>query len=652
MLIQSRFRRNLLLCGAAALSSTFTIADIASAAEDEDDSNGAAEVLIVGTLASRDILDGLRGISKTEIESDVIEMQQIRLVSDILRELPGIAINRTGGVGGSTQARLRGGEANHTLVFIDGIKASDPFQGEFDFATLLADDVARIEVLRGQQSALYGSDAIGGVIQYVTPSGREYPGLRVRAEGGSFGTYSGAARFGGYADSLDYVLNAAYYNTDGVVVARNGSDEIGAESFSASGKFVFAPVENFALTAVGRYSHLYADTSPQDFNFPPNPATYGYAVDGNDTTETDATYGLVKGELDLFDGAWNHTVTLQGVWADRTNDSGSAPIFMTEGTRRKFTYATSHYFRGDGTENSLTLALDNEHETFRNVPIGPPTPVNDERSLDTTGLIAEYNLNLNGHIGLGGVFRHDWHSGFENSDTYRIHGSYMFEDGLRFHSAYATGFKAPTNFELFGFDPGSFIGNPDLKPELSRGWEAGVQKEFGEMAALGASYFRNRFENEIFTVFTPSFESTVINLTDESKQQGIEFFGSIDFDNGIRIDASYTYLDAEESGAEEIRRAPHIASASITWRSIDDRFGAFFSLRYNGEQKDLNFTLSGPPHIALPPYTLATLGGDWRVSDTIQLFGRVENLFDSHYEEVYTFGSAGRAFYVGVRGTI
>jgi vitamin B12 transporter len=279
-----------LLLGTAAL--TGLQYDFARAAEEEA-FGSVSEIVILGTLADRDILENLRGVSRTEIDPSEIETRQIRIVSDLLRDVPGIAVSRTGPAGGSTQVRIRGAEGNHTLVLIDGMEASEPFQGEFDFATLLADDIAEIEVLRGQQSALYGSDAIGGVIHYTTPSGRDYPGFRARTEGGSFGTYAGAARLGGYEGGFDYVVGATYNKTDGVVVARQGNDEVGSKSVGAYAKFAFAPAENFFLTAVARYSGLDTDTSPQDFGFPPDPDTFGYAIDGENTDDADAYYALV-----------------------------------------------------------------------------------------------------------------------------------------------------------------------------------------------------------------------------------------------------------------------------------------------------------------------------------------------------------------------
>ncbi len=625
-------------------------ANLARAAE-EISEDGVGEVVITATIASRDILGDLRGVSSTQIDSDQLETQQIRIVSDILRDVPGIAVSRSGTFGNFTQVRIRGGESNHTLVLIDGMEVGDPFSGEFDFSTLIADEIAQIEVLRGQQSALYGSDAIGGVIHYITPSGRDAPGLRARAEGGSFGSYAGAARLGGATEMLDYVVSGSYYRTDGTVVARNGSQEIGSKSLAASAKFVLNPSDNLSMTAVGRYSQLDTDAPTQSF-FGPD---FGFVVDGSDTSATDSLHGLLKGELDLLDGNWTHAVTLQGVQVKTESATSGAPTFKTDGARRKISYASTYFYSMAAADQSITLAIDNERESFRNVPIGVPGPTNNRRSLTTTGLVAEYNLNLSNSFGLGAAYRHDWNGAFQDADTYRLSTSYRLDNGLRVHAAAGTGFKAPTNFELFGFDPGNFIGNPDLKPELSKGWEVALQQDFSNGVTIGAAYFNNVFENEIFTEFpAPSFVASPGNRTLDSKQQGIEMFASVDLDNGLRFDGSYTYLDAKEGGAEEVRRAPHIASGTLSWRGMDEKSGAFLSVRYNGTQKDTQFLPDFPfsTAVTLPAFTLVNMGADWRWNEQIQVFGRVENLFDKQYEELFSYRAAGRAFYVGVRGNV
>jgi len=625
-------------------------ANLARAAEAIDES-GVSEVLITATIASRDVLGDLRGVSSTKIAPNMLANQQIRIVSDILREVPGLAVSRSGSQGGFTQVRIRGGESNHTLMLIDGMEVGDPFSGEFDFSTLIADDVAQIEVLRGQQSGLYGSDAIGGVIHYITPSGRDAPGLRARAEGGSFGSYAGAARFGGSTEMLDYVLSGSYYRTDGFVVARKGTQEVGSKSLTASAKFILKPTDNLSVTAVGRYSGHDADAPTQSF-FGPD---FGFVVDGNDTSATDSLNGLLRGELSLFNGDWTHAVTLQGVQVKTESANGGVPNFKTDGTRRKFSYASTYFLSTDAVDQSITLALDNERESFRNVPIGAPGSTNNRRVLTTTGFVAEYSLKLSNRFGFGADYRHDWNNRFRDADTYRFSGSYLLNNGLRLHAAAGTGFKAPTNFELFGFDPDHFIGNPNLKPELSNGWEAGVQQDFSNGVTLGAVYFSNVFENEIFTDFPPpDFIATPDNRTTEAKQKGFELFASIDLDNGISFNGSYTYLDAQENSVEEIRRAAHIASGTLSWRGMDEKFGAYVSVRYNGSQTDTQFLPDFPfsAVVTLPSFTLVNIGGDWRLNDHIQLFGRAENLFDQQYEEVFSYRSPGRAFYFGIRGNV
>jgi vitamin B12 transporter len=610
------------------------------------------EVLITGTLASRNLLGDLAGISATEISAEALSERQVRVVSDVLRDVPGIAVTREGTLGGLTQIRIRGSEGNHALVLIDGIEAGDPFQGEFDFASLIADDAARVEVLKGQQSALYGSDAIGGVVHYITLTGAEAPAIRMRVEGGSFGTYAGAIRAAGIAGDFDYALNGSLLQSDGTVVARNGNDRVGARNASASAKLIFTPAANIRFTAVGRYSTLDADVAPQDFDFPPDPDTYGFAIDGDNTTELVSRYGLAKAQADLLEGNWTHAFTLQGVDARRTNETAGAPTFITDGTRQKISYATSYFLSSAMAEHALTLAADHERETFRNVPVGPPAPLNEERRLTTTGLVAEYNMNFDQRFGAGAAYRHDWNSRFEDSDTFRLHAGYRLHTGTRLHAAYGTGFKAPTNFELFGFDPTSFIGNPDLKPETSRGWEAGAAHDFAGRISLGITYFDSRLENEIHTEFLPGFLSMPANRTTESVQRGIEFFASARLGSGFQIDAAYTWLDAQENGTREIRRPPHSGSLNLSWRSMDERLGAFLSLRYTGEQRDSNFTLIGTDPATLPDFVLVNAGVEWNGSDRLRIYARVENLFDADYEEVYTFRAPGRGLFVGVRGNV
>ena len=602
------------------------------------------------------IRSDLLGASATVLEPLDLELRQTTLVSDVLRDVPGVAVSRTGVIGGFTQVRIRGAEANHTLTLIDGIKASDPFYGEFDFATLLADEVAKVEVLRGEQSALYGSDAIGGVIQYITATGAEAPGLRGRIEGGSFDTLDGSLRAAGVSGALDYAINAAYYATGGTRDNDLGTRKLGSTNGSLSGKFLYTLNDDIHLRAVARYSATRADQNEQDFNFPPGPA-YGFEVDSNAHYKDTRLMGLIGAEFDGLGERWKNDLSLQGVDAQRNGYGG----FFTpadqrssgdKGRRLRASYVSSFDLSDGDAMQRLTGAIDYERETYQNTD---PTGFADASTHGSInyGYVAEYDAVFDDRLALGAAARFDQDYRFANAFTYRLQASYRLDNGFRPHAAIGSGIKAPTIYQLYGFTPGpgSFVGNPDLKPEKSEGWEIGFdQTLLGRSAVLGVTYFNARLKDEIVVNFLPpTFAASPQNIATESPREGIETSLSARIASQWRIDLAYTYLHALQNGREEVRRAPHIASANLAWRNGDDRFGANLTVRYNGEQQDLNFTQSGPPQVKLPSYTLVNIGADYRISDMWQLYGRVENLFNTKYQEVYTIRSSGLAAYAGLR---
>ena len=265
----------------------------------ESDAGGAAPLVVTGSRAPEPIAADQLGGSLTVIDTEALVQRQAREIADILRDVPGLAVS---GVAGQTQIRIRGTEANHTLVLIDGIEVSDPFFGEFDFGSLAIDEAARIEVLRGQQSALYGSDAIGGVIHYITLSGREASGLQLRAEGGSFGTFNAAARYGGVAGNFDYAVSATHLGTDGTAGTRGGTRNLGKETNTISANTLWTPTPDVRLRFVGRWTETQSDFNNQDFLA--GSPTFGFAVDSPGTyVENQAFYALIGGELDVLDGA-------------------------------------------------------------------------------------------------------------------------------------------------------------------------------------------------------------------------------------------------------------------------------------------------------------------------------------------------------------
>ncbi|WP_068874217.1 MULTISPECIES: TonB-dependent siderophore receptor [unclassified Phenylobacterium] len=633
-------------------------------------------VIVTATRGANGVEADKLGSSVTLITPTQMEDRQVRIVSDVLRDVPGFAVSRTGAIGGQTQVRVRGAEGNHVLTLIDGVEASDPFLGEFDFATLLGDEVARIEILRGAQSALYGSDAVAGVINYITPTAAEAPGGRMRVEFGSQDTLGGSARYAVVAGPLDLVLNAGVQRTDGYVgqTLPGGTRKLGSELQSFSAKAGYQVTEALRLRGVLRYTDTHAETNSSAFGRGQvdSPGSYFDAV---------SLYYLAGADLALLDGAWTHSVSLQGVDAERKGYARNAQASGDDGVRTKASYVTAYRLQTGALTHRITGAFDWEKETYQNT--SPPSAGADttRRSIENRGFVGQYDLEIGETAGVGGAVRHDGNDLFEDATTWKAQGFYRFNEMLRVRAAGGTGIKNPSQTELFGFNatgPFPFVGNPNLKPETSRGWEIGADLSLGGgRATVGATYFDARLKNEIFSYFggpglpaacpaPPAGTSTTCNRTSKSKQTGVELFGTFEISRELSLTASYTHLDADENGLEEIRRAPDIASANLTWRPLAGRARVNLNVRYNGKQLDSNFSGIAAPfpaslpdvrpatsanagRVVLPAFTLVNLAAAYDLSESVEVFGRVENLADEDYYEVFGFPSQGRTATLGAR---
>lgn len=629
-----------LLLAAASLLPTFACA-----------ADGAAvdELVVTASRSGDGVRADLLGGSVTVIDDAAFQQRQVRQVYDLLRDVPGLAVSR---VPGLAQVRIRGGEGNHTLVLIDGIEASDPNFGEFEFGTLIADEAAKLEVLRGQQSALYGSEAIGGVINYLTASGAEAPGVRVRAEGGSFGTIASAARMAGVNGALDYALSASQLSTDGSPNAPGGSRDIGADTWNLAGKSRWTVSDQLRFDVIARYTRSRTDINNSDYDS--TSPTFGYTIDSPGSyVKNRAFYGLVRGELDLLDGRWTHRASAQIGRFERDGYDVDAASYGNRGQRNKASYETTYRFGSDTVKQQVTLAVDLERERFRNTdPTG--YAFTGWRHIDNLGLVAAYDLVADERLALGASVRHDDNDRFDNADTWRLQGSYRFDTGTRIRAAAGSGVKNPGFGELYGYVDGRYIGNPNLKPEKSEGWEAGLEQTFADGAALvGVTWFDSTLKNEIYTTYpAPLFVATPANRATKSKQHGLEAFAQGRF-GAFQFDASYTHLKARENGVEEVRRPKDIASLAVTWFASDDRGSATLVVRYHGDQKDLAYTDPSfvPVRVTLDDYTLVNFNAEWRLTDKVSVFGRVENLFDEDYQEVFSFVSPGRGVFAGLKAS-
>lgn len=576
------------------------------------------------------------------ITAEQVEARQTRDIADILRDVPGVAV---AGVAGQTQIRLRGSEANHVLVLVDGIEVSDPFAGEFDIGTLQADPGARIEVLRGPQSALYGSDAIGGVVAYETASGRARPGFSARLEGGTQDTVNGALRYGAYGDSWDAALSAVVVSTDGQPNARGGVRDIGRDSYTLAGKGNVALGENLTLRTAARF--IRTEGRANDSDFDTTSPTFGFIIDSPGSGFTnEAFYGLVGARLATLEGRWTHDLSAQIADVTRETYGAFGPSSASEGDRFKASYVSAVAL---ADEHDLTFAADYEVEGFRNAFAGSGG-FTGRREIEQIGLVGEYRYS-GAALDLSAAIRHDINDLFRDATTFRVGAGYRITETTRIRAAGGSGVKNPGFFELYGFVDGRFIGNAALRPEKSTGWEVGLDQQLGDTASVAVTYFDSELKGEIFTTFpAPDFIATPANRTTASQQRGVEVSLTAQLADQWGLNAAYSYLDAEEDGTEEVRRPEHIASAALTWTAPGDAASATLVVRHNGATPDVAFTDPSfvPVRVQLDDYTLINLNARARVTDTISAFARVENLLGEEYEQVFSFVSPGRSAVVGI----
>lgn len=576
------------------------------------------------------------------ITAEQIEQRQTRDIADVLRDVPGVAV---AGVAGQTQIRLRGSEGNHVLVLVDGIEVSDPFAGEFDIGTLQAEPGARLEVLRGPQSALYGPDAIGGVIAYHSASGRGRPGFGARIEGGTQGTVNGALRYGAYGDSWDAALSAVVVSTDGQPNARGGTRDIGRDSYTLAGKGSVNVSDSLTLRAAARFIRTEGQTNDSDFDT--TSPTFGLIIDSPGVTYTnEAIYALVGARLDTLEGRWTHDLSAQIANVNRETDSPFGITSASEGDRFKASYVSALAVADD---HNLTFAADYEVEGFRNATPGGFV-FDERREIEQVGLVGEYRYSGEA-FDFATAIRHDFNDLFQDATTFRLGAGYRITETTRVRAAGGSGVKNPGFFELYGFVDGRFIGNAALRPEKSTGWEVGLDQQLGDNASVALTYFDSTLEGEIFTTFPPpNFIATPANRTTESRQRGVEVSLNARLGQQFSLDAAYSYLDAEENGVEEVRRPKHIASAALTWEAPDEAASATLVVRYNDETPDVAFTDPSfvPVRVQLDDYTLVNFNARVKLTDQLSAFARVENLLGEEYEQVFSFVSPGRSAVVGV----
>ncbi|MGB8275516.1 MAG: TonB-dependent receptor, partial [Alphaproteobacteria bacterium] len=568
------------------------------------------------------------GSAVSVVTGEDLEARQQPDVFDLLRSVPGVSVTRSGGIGKSSLIRIRGADEGATLVLIDGIKMNDPAdaRGAFDFDSLLANGIDRIEVLRGPQSALYGSEAMGGVINILTERGKGPPAVSAEGEYGAYNTFRQRASLSGSEGPASYALNVAHFRTDGIsaVAPPTGKERDGTKDIALNGHFGFTVTDNFDVDVTGGWMRLDSDYDPSS------------TQDGPAFQHKSVHYAKVEPKLALFGGRWENIVRVYETETDRDFDQplSSPPLTNFDGMRYGFAYQSNVKVDHDDV---FTFGMEREVEKATSARSdGVAVTQTSDNSTTTDSVFAQYLLGLFDSLYLTAGVRRDDNDAFGANTTGRFSAAYVIEaTGTTVRGSFGTALKAPTLSQLF--DPS--FGNPALAPEESTGWDAGVeQRLFGDRVTAGATYFHNDFTNLIQFAFPDGFSNV-----GKASTEGVETFVSFRPDPDWQVQANYTYTVPKNLVTDmELRRRPRNAvNASIFYSFVPGgQIGLLF--RYYGSRFDNDSNT-----IVDAPYKVFDLVASYDIKDYLTVFGRIENIADARYQELANFSTPGRSAYVG-----
>ena len=601
-------------------SSALAFSNPALAADDET----IEEVVVTATRIPTKL--SAIGGSATVITADEIKAQQKLSVADLLRYTAGMSIGRNGGLGSAAFARVRGAESGQTLVLINGVKVNDLSGpgGEFNFANLMTDDVSRVEVLRGQQSSLYGTNAAEGVVS-IKMGADDADGLTARAqlEAGAFSTYraGGGVSFGG--EQLSGTISVNRVESDGISAAAaedGNTEQDGYETTSLMATATAKLSEQLSLTGFFRYADNELELDSFDW-------VMGF-VDGDELEKsTDQQIGF-GATYDMLDGRLSHALHYALSDVERDNFVMGDLSFSAKSERRNLDY-TALFEASDAV--TLLAGAEMEKNEIQTESFGFwPSSLKGSADIDSLFTTVQWH-GVEGLTVTGGA-RHDDHESFGGQTTFRISTAYDVTDGTTLRANWGEGFKAPTLFQLF-----SSYGDPTLAPELSKGWEIGADQKLGE-GTIGATYFERNSSNMVDF----SFDTFTYANLGRTRAKGVEVTAFYPVGDALSLNANFTHLTSKDrdTGLALLRRPQNTANLSVNW-SPEGKLSGSFGVNHVGERQDV----SGP----LAAYTVVDIRTAYALNDSVDLFARVENLLDNTYQEVEGYGTAGRSVYAGVR---
>ncbi|TRW18306.1 TonB-dependent receptor plug domain-containing protein [Glacieibacterium frigidum] len=605
-------------------------------------SDSSAETIVVTATRSPEPLSRV-GQSVTVLDSVEIRTRQTQVVADLLRTTPGVTVARNGPPGGVASVFIRGAESDQTVALIDGVKLNNPASpgGGFDFGNLLTGNIDRIEVLRGPSSVLWGSQAIGGVVNLITIPPSADLIINARAEYGGRDTAQAVANVSGTAGPLAISGGAGYYRTDGFSAFDKGAERDGYRNYGANAKVVATFSDAISLDLRGYYSNGRADFD----GFAPPTFAFG---DTREYGRVEEIVGYAGANIALFGGRLKNRLGFAYTDTDRDNfdpDGFTRETFSSVGRNERFEY------QGVADLGVATATFGAERETSKLRTLSFGTPDRDRARIDSVyGQIGV--TPVAGLTATAGI-RHDDHDRFGGATT--VAGSAVWTIATTtLRASYSEGFKAPTLYQLVGE-----YGNATLAPERARGWDAGVtQSALDGRLEASATWFDRRSRDLIdfvscFGVASPICVGRPFGTYDNvarARSRGVEVGLAARPVDALRLGANYTYLKAENRspgsanfGRRLARRPAHSANVTLdyVW-PFGLTTGA--TLSHVGDSFD-----NAANTRRLESYVLADIRAAFPVTANIEVYGRVENALDANYATAFGYGTPGRSAHAGVR---
>nr|WP_247718224.1 TonB-dependent receptor [Qipengyuania proteolytica] len=567
---------------------------------------------------------GNTGQVVTIIDRDEIESVQGPDATRVLQRTPGLSLTRNGGVGGFTGVSIRGANSEQLLVLVDGVKVNDPSSpsGGFDFGNLLLGTAGKFDILRGSNSTIWGSDAIGGVVDVST---RGKSGLAGNVEYGSRDTLYASAVGGIDGDRYFVGLTGSFYTSDGFSAAASGTELDGFEQVALGGSAFVDVTDNLEVFAHANWSEGTLDID----GFPP--PTYALA-DTLETQETRRHWG------DVGFAYYGNDLTLRAAYSlsdtERDNlDETGAVTFAGDGHSERVQLRGEYRAIGP-----VTVAFGAEHE-WSDYETTFDTPA----EVEISGAYVQLGFALGrfaAHIGS----RVDDHELFGTNGSYGADLSYGLGNGWRIRASLGEGFKAPTLFQLR-----SFYGNTDLRPEESTSVDFGVEKgERGRGTHVALTAFRRDTSDLINFAFSAARPFGFYDNVARVRAQGFEAEAGFAVTGALRVSGVFSYVDAEDrtTGLDLARRPRHFGTLFADWVApFGLKLGA--DLRFAGESFE-----NASNTVALDGYEVLDLRAALPLGEGFEVYGRVENVFDADYRTALGYASPGTGAFVGVRASM